>query len=158
MKPPREGEERLGFDPASRADASVHFIGHIRSDWREGDVPRNLPRAREEGGGNARIELNEGFAPALLGLQEGQWIMVLTWMAEARRDLTVQRPRHVDGPRGTFSLRSPARPNPVALGCVQITAIDPTTGTLSIDATDCFDGTPVIDLKPYTSRVDSPQE
>jgi len=50
MKPPREGEERLGFDPASRADASVHFIGHIRSDWREGDVPRNLPRAREEGG------------------------------------------------------------------------------------------------------------
>ncbi|MBY6050064.1 SAM-dependent methyltransferase [Vannielia litorea] len=94
------------------------------------------------------------FVPALTGLSPGDWIMLLYWTGEARRDLLVQRPRHADGPRGTFALRSPARPNPVALGCVRIEAIEGTT--VRIDATDAFDGTPVIDIKPWIETVDSP--
>jgi len=156
LKPPRPGEERLGYDPADHAEAGLHFIGTIRSDWSEGNAPKNLRLAREQGGGNARIELKPEFAPALTGLAPGDWIMLLYWTGAARRDLIVQAPRHADGPRGTFALRSPARPNPVALGCVRIEAID--GATLHIDATDAFDGTPVVDIKPWTRTVDSPAD
>lgn len=154
MKPPREGEVRLGYDPAAQAEAGLHFIGVIRSDWREGSAPKNLRLAREQGGGTARIELKTAFAPALAGLKPGDWIMLQYWTGEARRDLLVQHPRHAEAPRGTFALRSPARPNPVALGCVRIEAIE--GAVLRIDATDAFDGTPVVDIKPWIETVDSP--
>jgi tRNA (Thr-GGU) A37 N-methylase len=48
------------------------------------------------------------------------------------------------------------RPNPIALGTSVITALDPDTGVIGIDATDAFDGTPVLDIKPWISTVDVP--
>lgn len=152
----REGEEGFGFDPAERAEAGLAVIGRLRSDWRKGDCPKNLREARERGGGTARIELAPGYAPALAGLKVGQPVWVLCWMAEARRDLAVQTPRHADGPRGTFSLRSPVRPNPISLQAVRITGLDAETGVLWLDATDAFDGTPVLDIKPWLPGVDVP--
>ncbi len=152
----RDGEQRLGFDPAQAGQASVAFIGHLRSSWAKGNCPRNIRQSRERGGGAARIELAPGYAPALTGLQVGQMIWVLTWMDRAVRDLALQRPGHVEGPRGTFSLRSPARPNPIAMSLVRITALDAQAGVIGIDATDAFDGTPVVDLKPWIDTVDGP--
>uniref|UniRef100_UPI00351529CD TrmO family methyltransferase domain-containing protein n=1 Tax=Pseudooceanicola sp. TaxID=1914328 RepID=UPI00351529CD len=92
------------------------------------------------------------------GLQVGQVIWLLTWMDRSRRDLALQSPAHADGPRGTFSLRSPARPNPVAMSAVRITALDAEAGVIGIDASDAYDGTPVIDLKPWIATVDVPPE
>jgi len=152
----REGEERLGFDPGDRGAARVAFIGHIRSDWVRGTAPRNLTQSREQGGGNARIVLDPAYARGLQGLEVGRWIWVLYWMDQSRRDLIVQAPRHGSGPRGTFALRSPARPNPVAMALVRITALDHDTGTIGIDATDAFDRTPVIDIKPWLEGIDIP--
>lgn len=151
----RDGEITLGFDPAGRADASVAYIGRVRSGWGKGTAPRNLRQARERGG-EARIELVPGYGPALAGLAVGQAIWVMTWMDRSRRDLALQRPGHVDGPRGTFSLRSPARPNPVGLSAVRITALDAESGVIGIDATDVYDGTPVIDIKPWNEGIDIP--
>lgn len=155
--PDRPGETALPFDPAERADARVVFIGRIRSPWSRGDCPKNIRLARETGRG-ARIELDPAYAPGLLSLSPGQPIMILYWMAGARRDLIVQSPRHTDGPRGVFALRSPARPNPVALSAVTITDIDAETGVIGIDAFDGFDGTPLIDIKPWLATVDRPAE
>ena len=42
--------------------------------------------------------------------------ILLYWMDQARRDLVEQVPAHLGQPRGTFALRSPVRPNPIALG------------------------------------------
>jgi tRNA (adenine37-N6)-methyltransferase len=47
---------------------------------------------------------------------------VLYWMDAARRDIIVQRPRHLDRLVGVFALRSPARPNPVAMAVVSLQA------------------------------------
>jgi tRNA (Thr-GGU) A37 N-methylase len=52
---------------------------------------------------------------------------------------------------GTFALRSPARPNPIASSIVQLIAIDGTT--LQVRGLDCIDGTPLIDLKPERGVV-----
>lgn len=154
----REGEERLDFDPGARAQAGVTFIGHIRSDWARGTAPRNLRQSRERGGGSARIELDPTYARGLSGLKVGQPIWVLYWMDRGRRDLIVQAPRHSPEPRGTFALRSPARPNPVAMAAVRITALDMEKGVIGIDATDAFDMTPVVDIKPWLDSIDVPPE
>lgn len=151
----RPGEVALDRDPAGRTDAGVVFIGRIRSPWAPGTAPKNIARAREEGAGG-RIELDPTFAPALAGLSVGQPILVLYWMDRARRDLVVQAPRHVSAPRGTFALRSPNRPNPVALSAVRITSLDLERAVIGIDAIDCFDGTPVVDIKPWLETVDVP--
>ena len=86
----------------------------------------------------------------------GQAIQLLYWVDRGERDLLIQTPGHGRGPRGTFALRSPVRPNPIALGTVVITSIDMETGVLGIDATDAWDGTPVLDIKPWVETVDMP--
>lgn len=153
----RPGEVELGYDPADRPDASVHFIGRVRSPWSLGDCPRNVRAARETGKG-ASIELAPEFRPGLEGLEVGQHVVLLYWMSKARRDLIRQAPRHSDGTRGTFALRSPVRPNPIAMSAVRITDIDPAAGVIGIDAIDCFDGTPLVDIKPWIDSVDRPAQ
>lgn len=149
----RPGEARLDIDPARQADGTVAFIGRIRTPWAPGDCPRNIARARETGQ-PARIDLLPAYAPCLTGLAPGRWIMMLFWMDRAARDIGIQRPGHVDGPRGCFAIRTPARPNPISMTCVQITAIE--GSTVHIDAADCFDNTPLIDMKPWLPTIDAP--
>ena len=151
----RPGETALDFDPAERTERGVVFIGHVRSPWKRGDCPKNLRQARERGGG-ATLIVSEAYRPGLTHLQNGQPIIVLYWMDGSARDLIVQRPKHTDGPRGVFALRSPARPNPIAMAAVRITSIDHVAGEIGIDAIDCFDGTPLIDIKPWLETIDLP--
>jgi tRNA (Thr-GGU) A37 N-methylase len=75
-------------------------------------------------------------------------------MDHARRDLIQQVPGHLEGhPRGTFALRSPVRPNPIALAVVEIVGIEGTT--VIVRTVDCLDGTPLLDIKPYFASTDS---
>ena len=155
----RDGETALPFDPAETADGPrVVFIGAIRSPWKPGDAPRNVSRARESGCEYARLELKAPYVAGLTGLEVGRQIIVLYWMDQGRRDLILQKPAHLDSPRGTFVLRSPQRPNPIALATVRITSLDLENGIVGIDAIDCFDGTPLLDIKPWIKAVDAPVE
>lgn len=152
----RQGEVTLDGAPGSDGPR-LQVIGRIRSPWGPGDCPKNIGRARETGQG-ARIELDPAFTPALSGLVVGQPVILLYWMDRARRDLLVQAPRHVDGPRGTFALRSPNRPNTISQATVRITELDADAGQIGIDAIDCFDGTPLLDIKPWLATIDMPPE
>lgn len=152
----RAGETSFRLDPATAEDARLCFIGHIGSPWcKTGDCPKNVAQARERGGGG-EVQVAEPFRMALADLAVGQWIFLVTWLHEARRDLGLQMPRHADGPRGTFALRSPVRPNPIGLHLVRIEAIDPVAGAIQIEAIDVLDGTPLLDIKPYFASVDRP--
>ncbi|MCL4189447.1 MAG: SAM-dependent methyltransferase [Rhodobacteraceae bacterium] len=151
----RPGERRLDADPAGRADATLAFIGRIRSPWGPADAPRNLRAARERGGGGS-IEIDPPFRPGLEGLATGDTVVLLYWTGAAPRDLIRQAPGHHPEGRGVFALRSPARPNPVALAVVRLLSLDPVRGTAVIDAIDAWDGTPLIDIKPWLPGVDIP--
>ncbi|MDR9481382.1 MAG: TrmO family methyltransferase [Salibaculum sp.] len=157
-KPPRKGEVPLGVDPAEHARAGVTFIGTLYTDWGAGRAPRNLSQSRERGGGGGRVVLDAPYRAGLRGLAVGQAIWLILWFDQARRDLIVQAPRHAEGPRGTFALRSPVRPNPIAIEAVRITSLDPETGEIGLDVTDAFDGTPVLDIKPWLDGIDIPPE
>jgi len=153
----RPGEVRLPFDPAMTAsDAAVAFIGKIRSPWKtRSECPRNIRQAREHDM-PATLAIEEAWRPGLQGLEDHQHVIVLYWMQQSRRDLIIQRPRHRDEAVGVFALRSPARPNPIAIATVRILAIDQAAGLIRIDAIDCLDGTSLIDIKPWLDTVDQP--
>ena len=133
-------------------DAGVYFIGRIRTPWTNRvECPKN---AR---GSDAicTIELDPRYATGLAGVSACTHLIVLYFMDQARRDLLVQAPRHGDR-SGTFALRSPVRPNPIAMSVVKLIRVEGTT--LSVVGLDCLDGTPLIDIKPYFASVDSVPE
>lgn len=152
----RPGETVLPFDPGLADDARLAFIGRLHSPWQRGDCPKNLTEARARGG-RFGLTLDPAYRPGLEGIRAGDALIVLYWMQAAARDLIVQAPRHRPSATGVFALRSPARPNPVALAVVRVLALDPGAGWVQVDALDAFDNTPLLDIKPWLPGVDLPQ-
>lgn len=127
---------------------SVHPIGTIRAD--------------AEG---FRVELEEEYKAALRGLEGFGCIQLLWWFDgcdnEASRSVLALEKPYKKGPDelGVFATRSPQRPNPLALSCAGVTYIDPESGVIGLAYIDARDGSPVLDIKPYTpslDRVESP--
>ncbi|MGB7206446.1 MAG: tRNA (N6-threonylcarbamoyladenosine(37)-N6)-methyltransferase TrmO [Anderseniella sp.] len=153
----RDGEQIAVRDPATEVgDASLVFIGCIRSPWQtRSDCPKNMREARERQPEGCSLEIDEAWRPGLNELSPGDHIHILYWMGQARRDLIRQKPRHKETSTGVFSLRSPVRPNPIALALVTITAINHQSGSIQIDATDALDKTSLLDIKPWIPAVDT---
>ena len=112
----------------------------------------NAPRTRLSRTPSAEVRLDPRYAAGLedLGLYSHVWLIY--WMDQARRDLLRQIPAHLGRPRGTFALRSPVRPNPIALAAVEIVGIE--GPALIVRHIDCIDGTPLLDIKPYFASTD----
>jgi tRNA (adenine37-N6)-methyltransferase len=123
-------------------DAEVFFIGTIHTPWR---TRRECPKRGSLGGPICSIVVDERWRAALTGLSDYRRVQVLYWMHQARRDLVLQTPSN-GATTGTFALRSPVRPNPIASSIVELVGIDGTT--LQVRGLDCLDGTPLLDLKP----------
>lgn len=145
----RPGEVKIGLPDAF--DAGVYFIGRIRTPFkRRDDCPRSTAASEATG----RVELDPRYAAGLEGLELYSHAILLYWMDQARRDLIQQVPGHLQGhPRGTFALRSPVRPNPIALAAVEILGFE--EGGIVVGNVDCVDGTPLLDIKPYIPSIDS---
>lgn len=139
----RQGEVTANL-PERDYDAGVWFIGRICSPWTSrADCPR---QGDAVDGPLCRIELDAQWLPALDGVERHEHLQILYWMHEGRRDLIRQSPRSDGRTAGTFSLRSPLRPNPVASSVVKLVSIE--GSVLTVRGLDCVDGTPLIDIKP----------
>lgn len=137
----RPGEVTVAL-PAT-TDAGVYFIGTIRTPWRERS---ECPKRGEPDGPVCEIVVDERWRAALTDIEKHKRIQVLYWMHWSRRDLVLQTPYRTGTTTGTFALRSPVRPNPIASSLVELVAVEGTT--LRVRGLDCLDGTPLIDLKP----------
>jgi tRNA (adenine37-N6)-methyltransferase len=124
-------------------DAGLVYIGIIRTPWKS---RLDCPRQGRRDGPICRIEVREPWVAALDGVEQYELIEVLYWLHESRRDLVLQSPANDGGTRGTFSLRSPVRPNPI--GTSIVTLVDREGAILGVKGLDCLDGTPLLDLKP----------
>ncbi len=113
----REGE--IAVELPDRFDAQLYFIGRIRTPWKTRD---ECPKNGRETDEVCTIELDPRWAKGLQGLETVSHVLVLYWMDKARRDLVLQSPRHYAEQRGTFALRSPVRPNPIAVAVTRLTA------------------------------------
>jgi tRNA-Thr(GGU) m(6)t(6)A37 methyltransferase TsaA len=144
----RAGEVAIALP--ERIDAGVYFIGRIRTPWtRREECPKNA----RESDAVCTLEVDPPYAAGLTGVESCSHLIVLYWMDKSRRDLVLQVPRHYGEARGTFALRSPARPNPIAASVV--TLLQVSQSRLSVVGVDCLDGTPLIDIKPYFASTDS---
>lgn len=143
----RAGETRADL-PEGR-DAGLIFIGWIETPWRtRADCPR---RGDAQAGPECTLVLDPRWLPALKGVAAGDRLQVLYWMDRARRDLLTQSPGDDGRTRGTFALRSPNRPNPIASSQVTLVSID--GARLSVRGLDCVSGTPLLDIKPDTGTA-----
>ena len=128
----------------------VNPVGFIRSELKRVE---DAPRFYTEGAPNARLEVVPAYRDALLGVQPGKEIIVLTWLHLAQRDVLQVHPQgNPDNPiTGVFLTRSPGRPNPVGLH--RCTVLEVTGDTLLIGPIEAIDGTPVIDIKTVVAEA-----
>jgi tRNA-Thr(GGU) m(6)t(6)A37 methyltransferase TsaA len=137
----RAAERAIEWPEAT--DAGLIFVGRISTPWTS---RMECPRQGRPDGPTCRIEIFDPWREALAGVEEFSRLEVLYWLHRSRRDLVLQSPRDDGATRGTFALRSPVRPNPIATSIVTLVRIE--GAILFVRGLDCLDGTPLIDLKP----------
>lgn len=138
-------------------------IAHIRTDFPEKfGIPRQSGLASSLRG---KIVFEPAYRDpeALRGL-EGFSHLWLIWEFSAngrsgRWQPTVRPPR-LGGNRhmGVFATRSPFRPNPLGLSCVELEGVEndtPEGPVIYVRGADLMDGTPLYDIKPYIRYADS---
>ncbi len=127
-------------------------VGVVRSAVKEpADFPPPAfapPRFFERSTGE--IEIFPEFAPALDGIEDYSHVIVLFHFHRSKEARLTAVPPGQARPRGIFSTRSPHRPNPVGLSVLKLLARD--GRVLEVSGLDIVDGTPVLDIKPYTRR------
>lgn len=143
---------------------TLEVIAYIRSDF-----PAKFGIPRQSGLADTKAEIL--FEPkyrnpeAFRGLEEFSHIWLIWGFSECIREEwspTVRPPRLGGNKRvGVFASRSPFRPNPLGLSCVELERIEKREGkgiVLHVRGADLMDGTPIYDLKPYLPYVDSRKE
>jgi tRNA-Thr(GGU) m(6)t(6)A37 methyltransferase TsaA len=137
-----------GFD-------TIFAIGVAHTPWRtRAECPRNMRLARERNAPHATITVGETWRAGLDGLQDFSHIIVLTWLDAGERSRIVLTPPGQDERLGVFATRAPLRPNPIGVSIAGLAALDAGAGVLTLDALDCIDGTPILDIKPYLPSID----
>ncbi len=113
------------------------------------------PRQSTLSNNSGFIELNTGFnyEQALEDLEGfGKIWIVFVFHHNSNWKPKVQPPRSTRK-RGVFSTRSPHRPNPIGMNCVNLVKIE--GRKLYIENFDMLDETPVLDIKPYVPYCDA---
>ncbi|GIN61627.1 tRNA (N6-threonylcarbamoyladenosine(37)-N6)-methyltransferase TrmO [Robertmurraya siralis] len=122
-------------------------------------IVKTIGKVRSDENG-IRIELEKAFIPGLRNLEGFGYINVLWWFhhcdTEESRSKLIEKSPYKGSPDtlGTFATRAPERPNPIALTCVYISYLEVDKGIIGLAYIDAEDGTPVLDIKPYTPSFD----
>jgi len=135
----------------SYAFAPIGLV-HTSAKWRY-----EAPRQAEFSSYSACIDLypGMGFEDALADLAGFQRIWVIfvfhlnaTWRPKVSPPYAPEHRKY-----GVFATRSPHRPNPIGLSCVELAGIDGLK--ICLKQCDILDRTPVLDIKPYIPMADS---
>ncbi len=132
------------------APPRVTAIGTVEDELEAGVAP---PRARSP---RSRLVVRPEYRQGLEGLARGQRVHVLFCFDRSPQEVPLlQHPRgDVAVPRrGVFALRSPRRPSPIGLTTVEILACEP--DGLVVSGLDAWNGSPVLDIKPFSPELDA---
>ena len=129
-------------------------IGVIRTSVADADVAR---RRRDM---VSTIELFADFAPGLLGIEAYSHLIILFALHRAAPPPSMTAHPRGDSSQpvqGVFAARGRNHPNSIGLAVVELLAVD--GATLRVRKLDAYDGTPLLDIKPYDSYdvVDAPR-
>jgi len=124
-------------------------IGTIRSPFVDAaEIPKGAC-AKHEAEGTLELlpELEAGLADI-----EGFSHLFVVWVFDRSQGYDLLTTTPADSrPHGVFATRAPRRPNPIGLTVVRLLRHD--GPRLHVRGLDMLDGTPILDIKPYTSSV-----
>ncbi len=112
--------------------------------------------------GRTLIVLDKKYERGLLGLQEWSHVQIIWWFDKndtpQKRSILQVHPRgdQKNPLTGVFACRAPVRPNLIALSLCKVVSVK--GNVVEVEKIDAFEGTPVVDLKPYTPGNDSASE
>lgn len=124
-------------------------IGRVHSPYKKrGDAPcqGKLKDTISE------IEIFDEYLPGIKSLDELSHIIVLYWGDRADRSVVETKTPFSDRVLGVFSTRSPNRPNPIAFCVCEILEVG--ENTITVKNLDALDGSPVLDIKVYSAKID----
>jgi tRNA-Thr(GGU) m(6)t(6)A37 methyltransferase TsaA len=133
----------------SGSTMELHAIGVIRSPYhKRGDAPRQGRLSVAE----STIEIFPAYAEGLQDIEKNTHLIALYWFDRSDRSLLKATPPGSGTEHGVFATRSPERPNPLGFAVVDL--LHREDNRLVVRGLDAFDGTPLIDLKPYYPDLD----
>jgi len=104
--------------------------------------------------GRTQIVLDKKYQKGLLGPEQWSHVQVIWWFDKndtpQKRSILQVHPRgNPQNPlTGVFACRAPVRPNLIALSLCKIVSVK--DNVVEVEKIDADDGTPVLDLKPFT--------
>lgn len=101
---------------------------------------------------NGKIEVFPEFAAGLTDLENFSHIYLLYHLNRVKSSRLKVKPFLQDVERGVFSTRAPCRPNGIGMSIVRLIRRD--GNRLHVQGIDVLDNTPLLDIKPYTTRFD----
>ena len=138
----------------------MKIIAHIHTHFPEKfAIPRQS--GLTDNVGTIVFEPEYAVAEAVRGIEKYSHLWLIWEFSKSKREKwspTVRPPRLGGNKRvGVFATRSPFRPNPIGLSCVELIGVENTSGAprLLVRGADMLDGTPIYDIKPYLSFTDS---
>jgi len=125
-------------------------IGTVHSPINE--KSENLPFQSFASDVEGSIELKSEFEQGLEGIEGFSHLFVIFYMHRNRKVKLKTVPLLEEEERGIFGTRSPSRPNHIGVSTVKL--LSRNGRILKVKGLDIFDGTPVLDIKPYVPKVD----
>ena len=101
------------------------------------------------------IELDKKLKEGLQDLTKFHYVYVISHLHKStdKNPLIISPPwEDPPTPRGIFATRSPHRPNPIGISIARLLGIK--NNRIFVENLDLFDGTPILDIKPYIQSVD----
>lgn len=148
-KSPAPAEQSVSGEPSAKVELKP--IGIIHTPY-----TTNAPyQPVADDAGDFRIELDPVYQAGLDRLAAFRYIYVLYYVHRVERDTSmVVSPGWAGGIEvGLFASRSPVRPNRIGLSIVQVKGVE--RNVIITSGLDAFDGTPVLDIKPYIKDLDA---
>ena len=134
----------------NEAGITYKFIGVIHSEHFAAEKTPIQPAYAK--GCKGQAEILPEFAEGLRDLEGFSHVYLLYHLHQAGPASLVAKPFLQDVARGVFATRSPRRPNPIGLSIVELVRRE--GNVLHLDGVDILDGTPLLDIKPYTAKFD----
>ena len=98
----------------------------------------------------SQLVICENLIDAMTNLKRGELIHVLWWFSEAPRDILKNYVNEDDFETGVFAMRSPHRPNPIALSLCEVKDIS--NNIITVRVIEALDGSPILDIKKAIIR------
>ena len=147
-------QETYPVHPKLKGKGAISFrpIGYFHSPYNEKTgAPRQGVLVKES---QATLHIEKPYRKGLRDLIQFEYIIVFYWFDRTETWSPLVNPPKSKHLFGVFSTRSPKRPNPIGFSIVKLNCIDEENGILYLSGIDAFDGTPVLDIKPYLPSID----